>query len=112
MGDLVDIVSWKLRNKIIDMFQSFVGLNPAIFLSRSTNLNRSYLADDGKSDIFHPTHFSSYYTGRLEKLHKPMVVTAYDLTRDKYPEYYSLSIDICNDTSYFFQNAQRIICIS
>lgn len=104
--------SWKLRNKIIDTSQSVFGVNPARILSQSEKQNLSYLINDDKYDIFHPTHFSSYYSGKLDRLHKPVVVTAYDLTREKYPEYFSLSINICNDTKYFFQNADRIICIS
>lgn len=65
---------------------------------------------EGNFDVFHPTNFNPYFLDWLGD--KPLVVTVYDLTYEKIPNYFSEKSKNAENKKKILERANAIIAIS
>lgn len=62
-----------------------------------------------RPDVFHPTMYNDYYLDYLDGL--PFALTIYDMTHEKFPEYFPGS-DLAKTKKKLFRKASQVIAIS
>ncbi len=66
----------------------------------------------GNYDLFHPTYFSPYFLGAIEKRQKPFVLTVHDMIFERYPQdvlFYDRTIE---HKKLLIEKAAHIIAVS
>jgi len=63
-----------------------------------------------KPDIFHPTYYNDYFLYIIENI--PFVLTIYDMTHEKFPEFYENDTETPSRKKKLFKLARQVIAIS
>ena len=63
-------------------------------------------------DIFHPTYFSPYFLGALEKNNKPFVLTVHDMVFERYPQDVLIYDRTIQHKKLLVEKAAHIIAVS
>ena len=66
----------------------------------------------GDYDIFHPTYFSPYFLGALEKNNKPFVLTVHDMVFERYPQDVLIYDRTIQHKKLLVEKAAHIIAVS
>lgn len=80
-------------------------------LQCESNLAHTFrLLRENRFDVFHPTYYDPYFFTFLQR---PLVVTVYDMTHEKYAPFYTQENDFTSDRKRtVVERADRIIAIS
>lgn len=99
-----------IRTGILDRLRKALGYASFIDKEKINRKASIQLMMNKGFDVFHPTFYDPYFLPLLDG--KPFVLTIYDLTHEKYPEFYPLSQSLCETKIILAHHATAIIAIS
>jgi glycosyltransferase involved in cell wall biosynthesis len=99
-----------VRKGILDRLGKALGYPKFIDKEKINRKASTQLIMNKGFDVFHPTFYDPYFLPLLDG--KPFVLTIYDLTHEKYPEYYQRHQSLCEAKKTLAEHAATIIAIS
>ena len=88
----------------------FAGKNSLfVLLKKKNERNALKLLKDKSVDLFHPTYFETYYFNQLKK---PLVISFFDLTMEKFPQYFNPRVMFDKEKREILKKANQVLVCS